>query len=78
MLLTLAVLRVAVVPTRFSCIMEVEGVTQKSLTRTLRQLEQDELVTGAVFPGVPPRFSFARKKQYGREAQIGVILFSSI
>ena len=43
---TLAVLAEAGAPMRFSRVMEkVEGVSQKSLTKTLRQMERDGLVT---------------------------------
>ena len=57
---TLAVLAEAVTPLRFSRVMErVEGVSQKSLTKTLRQLERDGLVTRTVFPEVPPRVEYA-------------------
>lgn len=57
---TLAVLDEAAKPLRFSRVMEyVEGVSQKSLTKTLRQLERDGLVTRVVFPEVPPRVEYA-------------------
>jgi DNA-binding HxlR family transcriptional regulator len=57
---TLAVLAEAATPLRFSRVMErVEGVSQKSLTKTLRQLERDGLVTRVVFPEVPPRVEYA-------------------
>src|SRR5580698_664114 len=57
---TMAVLAEAAKPLRFSRVMEnVEGVSQKSLTKTLRQLERDGLVTRAVFPEVPPRVEYA-------------------
>jgi DNA-binding HxlR family transcriptional regulator len=47
-------------PMRFSRIMErVEGVSQKSLTKILRQLERDGLVTRVVFAEVPPRVEYA-------------------
>ena len=47
-------------PVRFSKLMEqVEGVSQKSLTKTLRQLERDGLVTRRVFAEVPPRVEYA-------------------
>jgi DNA-binding HxlR family transcriptional regulator len=37
----------------------VEGVSQKSLTKTLRQLERDGMVTRTVFAEVPPRVEYA-------------------
>lgn len=56
---TMAVLAEAAAPMRFSRVMEkVEGVSQKSLTKTLRQLERDGLVTRVVFPEVPPRVEY--------------------
>ena len=57
---TLAVLAEADKPMRFSRVMEqVEGVSQKSLTKTLRQLERDGLVTRVIFAEVPPRVEYA-------------------
>ena len=57
---TLAELAAADGPLRFSRIMErVEGVSQKSLTKVLRQMERDGLVTRAVFAEVPPRVEYA-------------------
>jgi len=57
---TMAVLAEGAAPMRFSRVMEqVEGVSQKSLTKTLRQLERDGLVTRAVFAEVPPRVEYA-------------------
>lgn len=56
---TMAVLAEAAAPMRFSRVMEkVEGVSQKSLTTTLRQLERRGLVTRVVFPEVPPRVEY--------------------
>ncbi len=47
-------------PMRFSRIMDVvEGVSQKSLTKTLRGLERDGLITRRVFAEVPPRVEYA-------------------
>src|ERR1700685_2466798 len=57
---TLAELAAAEAPMRFSRLMErVEGVSQKSLTKVLRQLERDGLVTRVVFAEVPPRVEYA-------------------
>src|ERR1700761_4659387 len=56
---TMSVLAEAGAPMRFSRVMEhVEGVSQKSLTKTLRQLESSGLVTRTVFPEVPPRVEY--------------------
>ena len=56
----LSVLAEAGEPLRFSRVMEqVEGVSQKSLTKTLRQLERDGLVTRKIFAEVPPRVEYA-------------------
>jgi DNA-binding HxlR family transcriptional regulator len=44
---------------RFSRLMEgVPGISQKMLTRTLRQLERDGLLIRTVFPVVPPRVEY--------------------
>jgi len=56
---TMSVLAEAGGPMRFSRVMEhVEGVSQKSLTKTLRQLEGSGLVTRVVFAEVPPRVEY--------------------
>jgi DNA-binding HxlR family transcriptional regulator len=56
---TMSVLAQARAPMRFSRVMEsVEGISQKSLTKTLRQLERAGLVTREVFPEVPPRVEY--------------------
>lgn len=55
----MSVLAEAGVAMRFSRVMErVEGISQKSLTKTLRQLEKGGLVTRVVFPEVPPRVEY--------------------
>ena len=57
---TMSVLAEAGAPLRFSRVMEqVEGVSQKSLTKTLRGLERDGLVTRRMFAEVPPRVEYA-------------------
>lgn len=56
---TMSVLAQAAAPMRFSRVIEgVEGISQKSLTKTLRQLERGGLVTRVVFPEVPPRVEY--------------------
>src|SRR3546814_6700312 len=45
---------------RFTRIAEqVEGISQKMLTQTLRQMERDGLLTRTVHPVVPPRVDYA-------------------
>jgi len=57
---TLSVIAERRKPLRFSRIMEsVEGITQKSLTKTLRGLERDGLITRKIFAEVPPRVEYA-------------------
>ena len=57
---TMSVLAEAGAPLRFSRVMEqVEGISQKSLTKTLRGLERDGLVTRRIFAEVPPRVEYA-------------------
>ena len=56
---TMSVLAEAGVPMRFSRVLErVEGISQKSLTKTLRQLERGGLATRVVFAEVPPRVEY--------------------
>ncbi len=45
----------------------VEGVTQKSLTKTLRALERDGLIDRRVYATVPPKVEY-RLTDLGREA----------
>jgi DNA-binding HxlR family transcriptional regulator len=37
----------------------LDGITQKSLTQALRQLERDGFVTRTQFPTIPPRVDYA-------------------
>ncbi|WP_121708605.1 helix-turn-helix domain-containing protein [Streptomyces sp. E5N91] len=47
-------------PLRFSELRRhIEGVTQKSLTQALRNLERDGLLSRTVYPTVPPRVEYA-------------------
>ncbi len=57
---TLSVLAMTGSPLRFTRVMEqVEGISQKSLTKALRQLERDGLATRKLCPQVPPRVEYA-------------------
>lgn len=57
---TMSVLAEHGAPLRFSRIMEqVAEISQKSLTKTLRGLERDGLVTRKVFAEVPPRVEYS-------------------
>ncbi|NIH82624.1 winged helix-turn-helix transcriptional regulator [Amycolatopsis viridis] len=59
-LLVLSSLRRHDGPMRFNELRRLlEGITQKSLTQTLRVLERDGLVDRAVYPTVPPRVEYA-------------------
>lgn len=50
-------------PLRFSRLSErVEGISQKVLTQTLRQLERDGLVSRTLYPQVPPRVEYELTK----------------
>ena len=56
---TMSVIAQSGLPMRFSRIMDqVDGISQKSLTKTLRELERDGLVTRQVFAEVPPRVEY--------------------
>jgi DNA-binding HxlR family transcriptional regulator len=46
-------------PLRFTRVLErVDGISQKVLTQTLRNLERDGLVTRTLYPQVPPRVEY--------------------
>ncbi|KAA2259497.1 helix-turn-helix transcriptional regulator [Solihabitans fulvus] len=46
-------------PLRFGVLRrKLDGITQKSLTQTLRNLERDGLVTRTAFPTIPPRVEY--------------------
>ena len=46
-------------PQRFSALRrQIEGISQKMLTQTLRQLERDGLVKRTIYPAVPPRVEY--------------------
>ena len=56
---TMNVLANAKGPLRFSRIQEqVQGISQKSLTKTLRQLEREGLLARRIFAEVPPRVEY--------------------
>jgi DNA-binding HxlR family transcriptional regulator len=47
-------------PRRFNDIKRtVEGISQQMLTRTLRGLERDGMVTRTMFPTIPPQVEYA-------------------
>jgi DNA-binding HxlR family transcriptional regulator len=59
-LYVLGVLRRYDRPLRFTELRrQIEGVTQKSLTQALRNLERDGLVSRTVHPTIPPRVEYA-------------------
>jgi DNA-binding HxlR family transcriptional regulator len=67
---TMSVLASAGTPLRFSRAMElVEGISQKSLTKTLRQLERDGLVKRKIFAEAPPRVEFPACRQSGSQTK---------
>lgn len=46
-------------PTRFNELRRlIDGISQKMLTTTLRNLERDGLVTRTVYPTIPPRVEY--------------------
>jgi DNA-binding HxlR family transcriptional regulator len=54
------VMSLAAGPKRFNALRrEIDGISQRMLTRTLRNLERDGLVSRTVTPSVPPRVDYA-------------------
>lgn len=54
------VMRLGKQPMRFNALCrEVEGISQRMLTRTLRGLERDGLVSRTVTPSQPPQVAYA-------------------
>ncbi|WP_440087816.1 winged helix-turn-helix transcriptional regulator [Streptosporangium sp. LJ11] len=46
-------------PIRFGVLRRrIDGITQKSLTQTLRNMERDGMVTRTVYPTIPPRVEY--------------------
>ena len=45
-------------PLRFKELMEVEGISARILTKQLREMEGDELVSRKVYPVVPPKTEY--------------------
>ncbi len=57
---------------RFTRVLEnVEGITQRVLTQTLRHLERDGFVSRRVYPQVPPRVEYCLTP-LGRELLVRV------
>lgn len=54
------VMRLGSGPLRFNALRrEIDGISQRMLTRTLRNLERDGLISRTVTPSVPPRVDYA-------------------
>jgi len=54
------VMRLGGGPLRFNALRrEIDGISQRMLTRTLRNLERDGLISRTVTPSVPPRVDYA-------------------
>src|SRR6185369_15558089 len=48
----------------------LDGITQKSLTQALRQLERDGFVSRTQYPTIPPRVDYALTSLGGRAANL--------
>ncbi|MBB4689778.1 winged helix-turn-helix transcriptional regulator [Amycolatopsis jiangsuensis] len=56
----LSILEGSARPLRFTEIRcRIDGITQKSLTQALRNLERDGLVSRTVYPAIPPHVEYA-------------------
>ena len=59
-------------PLRFSALRKmIDGISQKMLTTTLRNLERDGFITRTVYPTIPPRVDY-ELTALGRELQVPV------
>jgi DNA-binding HxlR family transcriptional regulator len=57
---TLVILLLADRPKRFSELQrKIQGISQKMLTQTLRNLERDGLIQRTIYPEIPPRVEYA-------------------
>ena len=51
----------------------LEGISQKVLTDSLRSMENDGLIIRTVYPEVPPRFFFNSLNRQGRSSRFRII-----
>ncbi|MCR4268254.1 helix-turn-helix transcriptional regulator [Nitratireductor sp. ZSWI3] len=53
----------------------IDGISQKMLTTTLRNLERDGFITRTAYPTIPPRVDYALT-ELGRELLVPVKVFA--